>query len=60
MGFNPDRWCIIPLTNARIEFVSERSSYALNVAVDDVAMLDAAIDEATGTIEKCSEFKSSG
>jgi len=57
MGFNPDRWCIIPLTNARIEFVSERSSYALNVAVDDVAMLDAAIDEATGTMRNVRNLK---
>ncbi len=50
MGFNPDRWVIIPLTNARIEFVSEYSSYSLNVAVDDVTKLDAAIDEATGVM----------
>jgi putative ABC transport system permease protein len=50
MGFNPDRWCIISLTNARAEFVSENSSYALNIAVDDVNKLDAAIDEATGTM----------
>jgi putative ABC transport system permease protein len=50
MGFNPDRWCIIPLGNARSEYVSENSSYALNIAVTDVKQLDAAIDEATGTM----------
>ena len=50
MGFNPDRLCIIPLVNARSEFVSEISSYALNIAVNDVSKLDAAIDEATGTM----------
>lgn len=50
MGFNPDRWCVIPLTNARSEFVSENSSYAVNVAVNDVERLDAAVDEATGVM----------
>jgi putative ABC transport system permease protein len=50
MGFNPDRWCIIPLVNARFEFVSENSSYAINVAVNDPTKLDAAIDEATGVM----------
>ncbi len=50
MGFNPDRWCIIPLSNARSAFVSENSSYALNIAVDNVNKLDPAMDEATGTM----------
>lgn len=50
MGFNPDRWCIVPLSTARFQFVSERSSYAINVKVDDVGKLDAAVDEATGVM----------
>lgn len=52
MGFNPDRWGIIPLTNARNEFVSENSSFSLNIAVDDIQKLDDAIEEAKGTMRK--------
>ncbi len=48
MGFGGDKVCILPLFNVRQNFGSKRTSYAINVSVNDVKMLNAAIGEATG------------
>lgn len=48
MGFGGDRTTIVPLFNAKQNYGSNETSYSVNVSVDDVEMMDAAISEATG------------
>lgn len=48
MGFGGDKVCLIPLFNAKQNYGTSDRSYAINVSVPDVTMMDAAISEATG------------
>lgn len=48
MGFGGDKVAIIPLINAKQKYGTQSSSYAINVMVDDVKVMDAAINQATG------------
>ena len=49
MGFSGDKTCIVPITNVRQYFSRPNASYTISVMPRDPAMLEAAIDEATGT-----------
>jgi len=49
MGFSGDKNCIIPIINVRQYFSNPNASYTINVMPKDPKMLDASIDEATGT-----------
>ncbi len=48
MGFNPDSFCLLPLNNVRQNFSRPNASYSIYVTVNDGAMLDPAVSEATG------------
>jgi putative ABC transport system permease protein len=49
MGFGGDKTCMIPLTNARQHFLRRTTSFTISVLANDVASLESAISEATGT-----------
>jgi putative ABC transport system permease protein len=48
LGFGGDKICIIPILNAKNNFLSPNSSYTLTVMVNDVGMRDPAVGESTG------------
>jgi putative ABC transport system permease protein len=48
MGFGGDKICILPLFNVKQNFNRPSMSFAINVSVGDVKMMDAAISVATG------------
>jgi putative ABC transport system permease protein len=48
MGFGGDKICILPLFNVKQNFNRPNMSFAINVSVKDVKMMDAAISAATG------------
>lgn len=48
MGFGGDKICILPLFTVKQNYGSENMSFAINVSVEDVKVMDAAISEATG------------
>lgn len=48
MGFGGDRLCLLPLVNVKQKFPKENMSFAINVSVSDIKMMNAAIGEATG------------
>lgn len=48
MGFGGDKICVLPLYNVRHNFGSNRTSFSINVNVNDVKNLSAAISEASG------------
>lgn len=48
MGFGGDKICILPLFNVKQNFYRPTMSFAINVSVDDVGKMDAAISAATG------------
>jgi putative ABC transport system permease protein len=50
LGFGGDKMCILPLFNAKQNFFRPDMSFAINVSVQDVKLMDAAIDEATGIL----------
>jgi putative ABC transport system permease protein len=52
IGFGGNKICILPLTNAKNNFVRPGISYALNVTVNNVAQLEEGIEEAKGTMRK--------
>jgi putative ABC transport system permease protein len=52
IGFGGNKICILPLTNAKNNFARPGISYSLNVTVNNVAQLEEAIEEATGTMRK--------
>ncbi len=47
-GFGGDKMCLITITNARDNFSSPNSSYAISVLAPSAEQMDAAIGEATG------------
>lgn len=49
MGFGGDKTCMITLTNARQHYLSPKTSFTVSVLADNVATLESAISEATGT-----------
>ena len=49
MGFSGDKTCIVPITNVRQYFTRPNASYTISVMPQNQEMLEAAIDEATGT-----------
>lgn len=49
MGFGGDKTCMITLTNARQQYLSPKTSFTVSVLADNVAALESAISEATGT-----------
>ncbi|MFM1876562.1 MAG: hypothetical protein RL266_2299 [Bacteroidota bacterium] len=49
MGFGGDKSCMITLTNARQHFLRPKTSFTVSVLADNVASLESAISEATGT-----------
>ena len=49
MGFSGDKTCIVPITNVRQYFSRPNASYTISVMPQNQEMLEAAIDEATGT-----------
>ncbi len=48
VGFGGDKICILPLFNVKQNFYRPSMSFAINVSVDDVGKMDAAISAATG------------
>ena len=48
MGFGGDKVCILPLMNVKQHFGKENMSYSINVSVEDIKKMNAAISEATG------------
>jgi putative ABC transport system permease protein len=48
MGFGGDKICIIPILNAKNNFLSQRSSFTLTVMLTHVTFTDAAVGESTG------------
>jgi putative ABC transport system permease protein len=48
MGFGGDKTCIIPLYNVKQNFSRPNMSFAINVSVNDVQVMETAIGEATG------------
>lgn len=48
IGFGGDKLCLLPLMNVKQHFPKENMSFAINVSVNDVRKMDAAIGEATG------------
>lgn len=49
MGFGGDKTVMIPMLNARQNYLGRNESFTINVLATDVSHLDAAIGEATGT-----------
>ncbi len=50
LGFSNDNQCLVPVLNVRKNFATDDTEYTLNVRVNDVRLLDDAIDEARGTM----------
>ncbi len=48
MGFGGDKICILPLVNVKQNFNRPNMSFAINVSVNDMKNMDAAISAATG------------
>jgi putative ABC transport system permease protein len=48
MGFGGDKICILPILNAKNNFLSQKSSFTLTVMLTNVAFTDAAVGESTG------------
>ncbi len=48
MGFGGDKICILTLFNVKQNFGSQRTSFSINVSVNDVKQIDMAISEASG------------
>ncbi|MFM9028215.1 MAG: ABC transporter permease, partial [Bacteroidota bacterium] len=48
MGFGGDKVCLLPLVNVKQKFPKENMSFAINVSVREIKMMNAAIGEATG------------
>ncbi len=48
MGFGGDKICILPLSNVKQKFNKPNRSYSVNVSVNEMKMMDAAISAATG------------
>ena len=48
MGFTPDRHCLLPINNARQYFSRPNMSFTINVQPSNIAVVDAAVGEATG------------
>ncbi len=48
MGFTPDRYCLLPINNARQYFSRPNMSFTINVKPDNIAVVDGAVGEATG------------
>lgn len=48
MGFGGDKICILPILNAKNNFLSMKSSFTITVLVSDVIYADAALGESTG------------
>jgi putative ABC transport system permease protein len=59
MGFGGDRIVIVPLENARKVFARPNMSFVITVAVDDVAALDIAVDEAQSVLRKVRKLPTS-
>lgn len=51
-GFGGDKLCIIPLTNARQYFGSDRMSFTINVLTKSTSMVDNILNEAKATFRK--------
>lgn len=52
MGFGGDRIVIVPIENARQVFARPNMSFVITVAIDDVPMIDAAVEEATSVFRR--------
>ncbi|HRH65271.1 MAG TPA: ABC transporter permease [Bacteroidia bacterium] len=48
MGFGGDKVCILPLFNVKQNFSRPDMSFAVNVSVKDIGMMEPAVSEATG------------
>lgn len=48
MGFGGDKVCILPLFNVKQNFGRPDMSFAINVSVQDIGMMEPAVSEATG------------
>jgi putative ABC transport system permease protein len=49
MGFGGDKTCMITLTSARQQYLSPRTSFTVSVLADNIASLESAISQTTGT-----------
>jgi len=49
-NFGGDKICLIPLTNARLDFSQPNMTYVINTLSPDAPQMDAVISEATGMI----------
>lgn len=52
MGFGGDRIVIVPLENARQTFARPNMSFVITVAIDDVPMMDKAVEEAEAVFRR--------
>ena len=59
MGFGGDRIVIVPIENARLVFSRPNWSFVITVAIDDVALLDAAVEEARAVFRKVRKLSAS-
>ncbi len=50
LGFSNDNQCFIPISNLKKNFASPRTSYSINVLVDNPEFLEEAISEAHGVL----------
>lgn len=50
IGFGGDKVCILPLFNVKQKYGNASTSYAINVSVPAVTLMEPAIDEAIGTM----------
>ena len=48
IGMSPDKNCIVPVTNLKNKYATNKTSYSITVKVNDVKYLDNALGEATG------------
>ena len=48
LGFGGDKICILPILNAKNNFLSPNASYTLTVMVNDMGLRDPAVGESTG------------
>src|SRR6185436_6945799 len=55
LGFGGDKICIIPILNAKNNFLRPNSSYTLTVMVNDIPMREAAVGESTGLMRTIRE-----
>ncbi|MBP6335209.1 MAG: ABC transporter permease [Bacteroidia bacterium] len=60
MGFGGDKICVLPLFNVKQNFSSPRSSFAINVSVHDIKLMDLAVSEATGLFRTIREVEPDG